>query len=898
LKPFDETGAFRPAGDHHDIRRLTIRGAGVTVFSSALGLVIQIVATVGLARLLTPQDFGLVALATTFSLLLMNVGLNGFTEAILQREEIDQYSVSNLFWINTGVGFLLAAVFAGMGSILAGFYHNQLLTPVTWGMSLTILFTSVSVQHLALLRRAMRFSAVAANDIVSRVVSLAVTFFLAWMGWGYWALVVGAVTQALSQSVGAWGICRWVPSLPRRADGTGAMLRFAIDVYARFSLNYISRNTDNLLVGWRFGTTSLGFYKKAYDLFALTAGQLSSPLTNVVVSALSRFDPRSSEFEQFLCRGISAMAFLGMGVAGVFTVLGPELIRVLLGPGWEESGRVFSFFAPGIGAMVVYYGHGWIHLSIGRADRWLRWGVVEVTVTCLLFLLGLPWGTVGIAAAWTLSFWILTIPAFRYAGRPVGLGVKPILAAVWRYLAASALAGCGCAEIKHILTSPVEGPGLVLRIVAVSVAFAVFYIAGLILFHRSPKPVYQMAALLREMISLRSLASAAPAVTPAFATIPAFAAAHEEAGPDGVSKPLVSILIPAYNSEKCIADTLRSALAQTWEPKEIIVVDDGSSDRTLAIAKQFESDKVRVVTQKNQGAATARNTAYGLSRGDYIQYLDADDLLAPDKIALQLEALRKYASNRVLLSSPFGFFKYRFYRAEFVPTALWHDLSPVEWLIRKLGQNVYMQTATWLISRELSEAAGPWNTGMLSDDDGEYFCRVLIASDGVRFVPNARVFYRAPWVGTLSYIGTSDKKLVALWESMQLHIGYLRSLEESERVRAACVKYVERGLIYFYPDRPDLVAEMQAVARDLGKEIAVPRLSWKYDWVRRCFGWPAAKRLQFQLPRLRWWVIALFDKILFTLGGSGGTAAKARVSYTPKPTVASTPLATRDHRDS
>ena len=224
------------------------------------------------------------------------------------------------------------------------------------------------------------------------------------------------------------------------------------------------------------------------------------------------------------------------------------------------------------------------------------------------------------------------------------------------------------------------------------------------------------------------------------------------------TRPLVSILIPAFNAEEWISDTLRSAIAQTWERKEIIVVDDGSSDETLAIARQFESESVRVISQKNQGAAAARNTALSHSHGDYIQWLDADDLIAPDKIAWQMKALVRCQSKRTLLSSAFGKFLYRWYRAEFVPTALWSDLSPAEWLLRKMGENLYMQTSTWLVSRELTEAAGLWDTRLLSDDDGEYFCRVLLASDSVRFVPEAKSYYRAPGAafgGSLSYIGQS-----------------------------------------------------------------------------------------------------------------------------------------------
>ena len=207
-------------------------------------------------------------------------------------------------------------------------------------------------------------------------------------------------------------------------------------------------------------------------------------------------------------------------------------------------------------------------------------------------------------------------------------------------------------------------------------------------------------------------------------------------------EPLVSILIPAYNAEEWITDTIRSATAQTWPRTEIIVVDDGSKDRTVAVAQQFASEKLLVVTKENQGAAATRNYGLKLSQGDYVQWLDAYELLAPDKIELQLAALKKSGDTRTLLSSSWGHFSYRAQRAQFVPHSLWQDLSPVDWLIKKMSENLHMQTATWLTSRELVEAAGPWDTRLLSDDDGEYFCRVLRASTGTHFVKEAKVFYR------------------------------------------------------------------------------------------------------------------------------------------------------------
>lgn len=283
--------------------------------------------------------------------------------------------------------------------------------------------------------------------------------------------------------------------------------------------------------------------------------------------------------------------------------------------------------------------------------------------------------------------------------------------------------------------------------------------------------------------------------------------------------PLVSILIPAYNSEEWIAESIQSAVDQTWKRKEIIIVDDGSKDDTAEVARRFESAEVKVVSTENQGSAEARNEALRLSQGDYIQWLDADDLLAPNKIERQIAALRGVDDPKILLSGPWAFFNFRTERARFQPTSLWQDLSPADWLIRKMGENLHMQTGTWLTSRHLSDAAGPWDKRLASDDDGEYYCRVLLASSGTRFVRDARVYYRnSPASGRVSFIGTSNKKIEAMFLSMNLHIQYLRSLEESERVRKACVAYLQTWFDLFYPHRPDLVEQLQRKAAELGED--------------------------------------------------------------------------------
>ena len=330
-------------------------------------------------------------------------------------------------------------------------------------------------------------------------------------------------------------------------------------------------------------------------------------------------------------------------------------------------------------------------------------------------------------------------------------------------------------------------------------------------------------------------------------------------------KPLVSILIPAFNAEAWIADTINSAIGQTWPHKEIIVVDDGSTDQTLTIARQFASKDIAVVTQKNQGAASTRNHALSLSQGDFVQWLDADDLLSPDKVEKQMRASEEIRSTRMLFSSGWGYFAYRNDRAQFSPTSLWSDLSPVEWLLRKMSENLHMQTATWLMSRELAEAAGPWDTRLLSDDDGEYFCRVLMASEGTRFVDGTGVLYRVANSGNLSFIGSSDKKKDAMLKSMELYTKYLRSMEESERVRRACLIYLQNWYEVFYPERPDLVAKVQALATELHGPLKEPGLRWKYAWLRPIFGWKTAKAAQRTLPQIKGSCARTWDKMMYRL---------------------------------
>ena len=314
--------------------------------------------------------------------------------------------------------------------------------------------------------------------------------------------------------------------------------------------------------------------------------------------------------------------------------------------------------------------------------------------------------------------------------------------------------------------------------------------------------------------------------------------------------PLVSILIPAYNAEKWISDTIMSALCQSWPKKELIIVDDGSTDRTLSIARKHESNIVKIVSQENMGACVARNRALEYAQGDYIQWLDADDLLHSEKISNQIKVSECDKSSRELLTSSFGTFFFQTQKADFRPTLLWQDLTPVEWLFAKVDDNVWMNPTTWLVSRKLIELAGPWDNRFALNDDGEYICRIVSKCNRIKFVPEAKCYYRIGNINSLSKtIDMSNEELESYLLSKVMEGRYLLNMENSDRTRSACIKQLQRSYIYYYPERHELTKKANDFAKDLGGVLLPPDMKLKYRIIQKTFGWGLAKRAYFVLPR-------------------------------------------------
>ena len=308
-----------------------------------------------------------------------------------------------------------------------------------------------------------------------------------------------------------------------------------------------------------------------------------------------------------------------------------------------------------------------------------------------------------------------------------------------------------------------------------------------------------------------------------------------------MTAPLVSIIIPCYNAAPWLAQTLESALAQSWLHKEIILINDGSTDGSLAVARGFAGRGIKVIDQPNRGASAARNHGLRLTRGEYIQFLDADDLLAPDKIALQMVTLES-AGPDVLASASWGRFATDPASAGFVPQAVAQARTGVEFLQLHYETGSMMQPGAWLASRRLLDRAGPWDEALSLNDDGEYFARVMLAARGLVHVAPAQCYYRSGLAGSLSR-RTDPSALTSLFRSVELTISHLRAADDSARTRAACANAWMRTAFEMFPAMPELADKAERQSRALGGPRRPLPGSGRFQLAARLLGWRLARRI-------------------------------------------------------
>ena len=302
------------------------------------------------------------------------------------------------------------------------------------------------------------------------------------------------------------------------------------------------------------------------------------------------------------------------------------------------------------------------------------------------------------------------------------------------------------------------------------------------------------------------------------------------------------MLIPCYNAERYIGETLESVFRQTWLDLEVIVVDDGSTDQSAKVVQGFARPNLKLLRQANAGQTAALNVCLAHASGDFVQYLDADDLISPDKIARQMVRLEEYP--RSVASAEWG----RFYRdpgeTTFVPEPVWRDLDPLDWLAMSRADGLGMMfPALWLIPMDIIREVGPWAEDLTLNNDAEYFTRVLLATERVRFCPGARCYYRSGLAGSLSRNKTpaawsSQYRVVSLCES------YVRAHEDSERIRRGFALSWLHLAHACYPYDSTLAEKAIERARSIDSVTIHPDGGTAFKIIARLLGWRLARRLQ------------------------------------------------------
>lgn len=301
----------------------------------------------------------------------------------------------------------------------------------------------------------------------------------------------------------------------------------------------------------------------------------------------------------------------------------------------------------------------------------------------------------------------------------------------------------------------------------------------------------------------------------------------------------VSVLIPCYNAQSYIGETLESVFRQTWSNLEVVVVDDGSSDGSPAVVEGFASQGAQLIRQANAGAGAARNRAFSVSTGDFIQYLDADDVIDHDKIERQMARLVDEPQS--VASAEWGRFYQDADKTVFATEPNWQDLDPVEWLVRaRAGGGGMLFPALWLVPRSVAQAAGPWNEGLSLGDDGEYFTRVVLAAHRVLFCEGARCRYRSGVPGSLS----GSKNWASGFAVIDLCEMHVRTREDSERVRRGFALSWQRLAHSAYPYAPAIAEEALARARVLNPVTVRPAGGFAFKLLCGLLGWRTARRLQ------------------------------------------------------
>jgi PST family polysaccharide transporter len=413
-----------------DLGRKSLHSGAIFVAARTANLFVQFVSMVVLARLLTPHDYGLVAIVFAllgFAPMLIDLGSS---DASVQKARIAHADLSTLFFLNLTIGTTLTLLLIGVSPFVASAYGEPALTGIALASTLLFMVTALSAQHYALMRRAMEFRRIALIDICANVISCVVAIAMAYTGWGYWALVARPILASGLAAAGIWASCPWVPGQPRITPAVKEMLRFGLGVTGFTMTDHLARSTDRVVLGYFYGAAPLGYFQNAFLLYDNVLGLLTQPLHNVAVSSLSKLKNEVEELKRSWRMALSSLTFLScLGFAGL-AVTAQDVVVVLLGQKWEPAGPLLSIFAVRGIAHVVERTLGWLHVAAGRSDRWMRWGLFSALFQLAALLTGVPFGLAGVAVAHTIATFCLFLPALVYAGRPFGIDSRHVISTV------------------------------------------------------------------------------------------------------------------------------------------------------------------------------------------------------------------------------------------------------------------------------------------------------------------------------------------------------------------------------------------------------------------------------------------------------------------------------------
>ncbi len=453
--------------------------------------------------MLTPADFGLVAMVTAITGLGQAFADLGLSEATIQHPEINHDQVSNLFWVNVSIGLGLTIVTASLAPFLAWFYHEPRLGPITYVVSLTFVIGGLRVQHDALLQRNMRFFALAIRDVTAYAIAVPIAIVMALRGAGYWAIValpllINSIVMTLS-----WVMARWMPSLPRRNARIRHLITFGGNVAASYLTNVFTRSADSILIGWYWGAGPLGLYSRAMNLLLLPVRQLGAPGRRVAVPAFSRLQDDPERLARSYLRTANLIIWITAPIFGFLYVAATPVIVLTLGRQWRAAGPVFQILAIFALGQMLYESVIWLLVSRGQSKRLLKLVMILCPIIVCSYALGLRFGIKGVALSGALGMllafpWILSF-SFR--------GTKLTLARFGReivYPVLTCLAGVATGELA---LHAAGGMPIVAQILIVGAAFAAGCLFALIL-----KPVREEIRRLKDLLRSTRAISSTPLV--------------------------------------------------------------------------------------------------------------------------------------------------------------------------------------------------------------------------------------------------------------------------------------------------------------------------------------------------------------------------------------------------